>query len=188
MILRILSILFLAALLVNCSSQQQRRQRPAPSAVFTPHISEDGTKIFEVELVFTTPSGSRDGASGGRGGRGGAGAGGSGGGRSGGAGGGRSGGGAGRSGGGGGAMPSGGGRSGGGRSGGPAGADRAAMMDAQIAEVVEENGYCREGYVELDRSQEQAVFTFRGECKEAASDEDRARFESIEENAVEPTN
>lgn len=39
-----------------------------------------------------------------------------------------------------------------------------------------QNTYCREGYVVLEQYETMNQFVIRGECREAANDDDRARF------------
>ncbi|MCH7817258.1 MAG: hypothetical protein IIC60_11885 [Proteobacteria bacterium] len=168
--MRALLIIFLCLFLLSCSSNSPPGQRPPPTTVFKPEITDDGSKLFEVELVFTPPSGSRRGSAGAGGGRGGF-----------------PGGGVGRSGGGG--FPGGGGagRSGGrgfpGAGGGSTGVgNRGAFIDEQIDALMAENGFCREGYVELERTQERGKITIRGECNEGANAEDRAKFETTDDD------
>jgi hypothetical protein len=44
--------------------------------------------------------------------------------------------------------------------------------------VVQQSGYCREGFFELDRSISRYHLWLKGECKESASEADRKRFGS----------
>lgn len=52
--------------------------------------------------------------------------------------------------------------------------DRAVEMRVDNALLV--TGYCRQGYFELFRDDNRNGFSLRGECREAASDEDKTRF------------
>ncbi len=45
-----------------------------------------------------------------------------------------------------------------------------------VPRLLEENGYCREGYYTLDTLISYGNGSLRGECKEAATAEDRERF------------
>lgn len=54
--------------------------------------------------------------------------------------------------------------------------DHRAGFDAALQDKLEETGYCRDGYYELSSHFVPGEFRLRGECKELASEEDRARF------------
>ncbi|ACE83674.1 hypothetical protein [Cellvibrio japonicus] len=45
-----------------------------------------------------------------------------------------------------------------------------------VAYVVRQSGYCREGFMELDRSLAPSHLWVKGECKEGATGEDQERF------------
>lgn len=45
--------------------------------------------------------------------------------------------------------------------------------------VVQQSGYCREGFFELDRSISRYHLWLKGECKESASEADQNRFGSV---------
>jgi hypothetical protein len=47
---------------------------------------------------------------------------------------------------------------------------------ANAEHVVARKGYCREGYLELDGSVSRYHMWLKGECRDTASEEDRARF------------
>lgn len=49
-------------------------------------------------------------------------------------------------------------------------------MQVLLDEVIEESGYCREGYVLLGRYAGETVQRLRGECRDRATAEDRQRF------------
>ncbi len=42
--------------------------------------------------------------------------------------------------------------------------------------MIEENGYCREGYVLHELYEDRTDYVIRGECRDAATDADRARY------------
>lgn len=42
--------------------------------------------------------------------------------------------------------------------------------------MIEENGYCREGYVLHELYEDRIDYVIRGECRDAATDADRARY------------
>lgn len=42
--------------------------------------------------------------------------------------------------------------------------------------MLQENGYCQEGYVLHELYEDRAGYVIRGECRDAASDADRARY------------
>ncbi len=49
-------------------------------------------------------------------------------------------------------------------------------LNASVTRKLEQTGYCREGFYTLDTLVGYANASLRGECREAASDEDRQRF------------
>ncbi|MBC54863.1 MAG: hypothetical protein CMQ34_13630 [Gammaproteobacteria bacterium] len=51
-------------------------------------------------------------------------------------------------------------------------------IEQRLTLIMERTGYCREGFFELYREQTLTGFSVRGECRETASDADRARFSS----------
>lgn len=50
------------------------------------------------------------------------------------------------------------------------------VLSRRVEEVLEQTEYCREGFFELYRQQIRRGLTLRGECREAATREDRAAF------------
>ncbi|BFM18566.1 lipoprotein [Maricurvus nonylphenolicus] len=50
------------------------------------------------------------------------------------------------------------------------------MTTALLDQKLETSGYCREGYMVLERFAEQGKSRIRGECKETATDADREHF------------
>ncbi len=65
---------------------------------------------------------------------------------------------------------------------------REAMLDRSLEEKLAETGYCREGYLVLERSTLRGSMTLRGECKEAATDADRESFGTPAANTNYPSN
>lgn len=69
---------------------------------------------------------------------------------------------------------------GGGRAGprgsGPIYAERG--VTERLEAIMERTAYCRDGFFELYREQTFTEFSVRGECREDATDADRARFDS----------
>lgn len=59
-------------------------------------------------------------------------------------------------------------------------------LQENAAYIVEKMGYCREGYIELDRSLSRYHIWLKGECKESASADDRARFDGTEVLEIKP--
>ncbi|MBB3047642.1 hypothetical protein FHR99_001908 [Litorivivens lipolytica] len=53
-----------------------------------------------------------------------------------------------------------------------------------VPRLLEENGYCREGFYTLDTLIGYGNASLRGECKEAATAEDRARFDKPSEQSA----
>lgn len=51
-----------------------------------------------------------------------------------------------------------------------------AYLEARLEANLAENGYCRDGYLELDSSLAISQTFIRGECREAATQADRQRF------------
>lgn len=49
-------------------------------------------------------------------------------------------------------------------------------IEARLEQIMTMTDYCREGFFELYRERLRGTFTFRGECREAATEEDNARF------------
>lgn len=49
-------------------------------------------------------------------------------------------------------------------------------LSRRVEEVLERTGYCRDGFFELYRQPIRRGLTLRGECREAATSEDRAAF------------
>lgn len=49
-------------------------------------------------------------------------------------------------------------------------------LTRRIEDVLAETGYCREGFFELYRQRQRGELSVRGECREAATAEDRERF------------
>jgi hypothetical protein len=45
-----------------------------------------------------------------------------------------------------------------------------------VEAMLMQNGYCRDGYVVLEQYEERTKYIVRGECRDAANDQDRARF------------
>lgn len=70
------------------------------------------------------------------------------------------------------------------RDGDPDQAERRRRMPANLAdtnrralqEMLQENGYCREGYLLHELFEDRTEYVIRGECRDAASDADRARY------------
>ena len=58
--------------------------------------------------------------------------------------------------------------------------DHRASFEAALADKLEESGYCREGYYELSSHFVPGESCLRGECKELATPEDRARYNNDE--------
>jgi hypothetical protein len=50
------------------------------------------------------------------------------------------------------------------------------VLSRRVEEVLELTGYCRDGFFELYRQAIQRGLTLRGECREAATGQDRAMF------------
>lgn len=51
-----------------------------------------------------------------------------------------------------------------------------AYLKSRLAANLAENGYCREGYLELDASLAVSQTYLRGECREAATTADREKY------------
>jgi hypothetical protein len=56
------------------------------------------------------------------------------------------------------------------------GNDMEKQIETRLLAMLEQTGYCREGYVELDRNLLFGNASIRGECKEGATPEDRKNF------------
>ncbi|GLP95365.1 hypothetical protein [Paraferrimonas sedimenticola] len=54
-----------------------------------------------------------------------------------------------------------------------------ALLDQKVTNILNFNRYCREGFTELDRLVLSDYAMVRGECNEAATEEDRKRFPNI---------
>lgn len=135
-----------------CSGPGDRRPRPEPTELFSTSITEDGSKMFVYEVKMGSPPGPGGEGGGGRGGP---------------------------PGGGGPGGPPGGGGGEGGPRGGPGGQAPEhikSMFYDMLDEKLAQNGYCREGYLELESDFERGDATLRGECREAASEADRQQF------------
>jgi hypothetical protein len=52
----------------------------------------------------------------------------------------------------------------------------AERLHENAAYVVQQMGYCREGFLEIDSSASRFNLWLKGECKEGATDEDRKKF------------
>ena len=46
----------------------------------------------------------------------------------------------------------------------------------ELREKLEENGYCRKGFFELNRTLNKSIYTIHGECNESATAADRKNF------------
>lgn len=55
----------------------------------------------------------------------------------------------------------------------------AAASHKQLASLLAENHYCREGYVTLQQYGLYGGYTIRGECRDGADDSDRSRFPAM---------
>ncbi len=44
-----------------------------------------------------------------------------------------------------------------------------------------DSGFCRDGYIEQDRTVESGFMSLRGQCRDKATPEDRARFKNIDD-------
>lgn len=56
------------------------------------------------------------------------------------------------------------------------GRETTARLHENAAYVVEQMGYCREGFLEIDSSASRFNLWIKGECKDGATDEDRKKF------------
>ncbi len=145
--------------LVACASHQPKE--PQTQEFFSTLIKADGSKQFSYTLVMEMPEGK-----GGRGGRRGPPPGGMGG--------------------PGGGMDGPGGGMGGGHHGGrgPGGDDKDNPMAEQLEHLakegllakLEDTGYCRDSYTQLDKSERRNAIMISGECVEDATEEDRQNF------------
>lgn len=50
------------------------------------------------------------------------------------------------------------------------------VLSRRVEEVLEQTGYCRDGFFELYRQSIRRGLTLRGECREAATGEDRVAY------------
>jgi hypothetical protein len=55
-------------------------------------------------------------------------------------------------------------------------ADLAEANKKAAQAMLQENGYCREGYVLLEMYEDRLDYVIRGECRDAANDSDRAKY------------
>lgn len=55
-------------------------------------------------------------------------------------------------------------------------ADPAEGAKKALQAMIQENGYCREGYVLHELYEDRTDYVIRGECRDAATDADRARY------------
>jgi hypothetical protein len=55
-------------------------------------------------------------------------------------------------------------------------ADLAQANKKAVQAMLQENGYCREGYVLLEMYEDRLDYVIRGECRDAANDSDRAKY------------
>lgn len=49
-------------------------------------------------------------------------------------------------------------------------------LETRLVEKLEENGYCRKGFFELNRTLSKSIYTIHGECNESATPVDRKNF------------
>lgn len=135
---------------VACSGPNPKPKAPKLTEHFTTQITENGSKMFDYSLVAQRPDGDRKGRGDGAGRRG----------------------------------P--GGKNGeGGRRGGRGGAEE--MQEhikrefyQKLQAKLEETGYCREGYMELDSEFSRRQSRVRGECRESSTDSDREKFGAVQ--------
>lgn len=149
MIKQLIFVVMVTAM-VACSGPD-RKKHSEPLEVFATHMLDDGTKLFVFSLEIQQGRGQQgERAKGGGGSVGGRHGGGSGGGGNGG-------------------PPQG----QGGKSRGP---DGDKQLDEKLLATLQQTGYCREGFYELDRTVAAGISSVRGECKDAATDQDRKSF------------
>jgi hypothetical protein len=55
-------------------------------------------------------------------------------------------------------------------------ADHSEPSKRALQAMLQENGYCREGYVIHELYEDRTDYVIRGECRDAANDADRARY------------
>ena len=55
-----------------------------------------------------------------------------------------------------------------------------ADVGPRVEQVLEQTGYCRDGYFELYRERDPGVLSVRGECRDSATASDRQQFRSGE--------
>lgn len=49
-------------------------------------------------------------------------------------------------------------------------------LEVGLLEKLDDSGYCRKGYFELERILNKTIYTIKGECSESASSEDKKRY------------
>ena len=49
-------------------------------------------------------------------------------------------------------------------------------LETRLVEKLKENGYCRKGFFELNRTLNKSIYTIHGECSESATPADRKNF------------
>ena len=76
----------------------------------------------------------------------------------------------------------------GGRHGGMSGGDQSAAagkmqqgFDDMLQAKLADSGFCRNGYVEQDRTMGSGIISVRGECKDKATPEDRVHFKNTDD-------
>lgn len=149
--MKLLSRLAVATVAISvaaCGSNDSKKV-PATQEYFKTNITTDGSKQFDYTLLMERPEGRKRGGGGGMANRGGMGAGGA------------------------GDM--------GGRGDMDARKDKMReRMELTLLEKLDtkltETTFCREGYMELARTADRGRMTLRGECREQATDDDRAQF------------
>ncbi len=143
--------LFLTLTLCFIAGCSQQPKKPANKATFTTHITADGVKKFQYSQTQGSKGNKKRGEKGSKGGGKGN--------RSGGSGG------KGRD-----ARGSQAKRKGGGNK------NNVERMKRQVEDKLNETGYCREGFAEIDHYTDAGKFYFNGQCNERASIEDRRKF------------
>ncbi|MEM7018897.1 MAG: hypothetical protein AAF512_16345 [Pseudomonadota bacterium] len=152
--LTVIIIVFLA----GCSSKPERG-RPEMLENFSTKIEQDGTKLFAFSVQTTRAGGEkRRSGGGGRGGMGGG-------------------------------LGRGGGRGGGAGRGGmsqeareAARQERMIQMEARfeskLSDKMVETGYCKDGYIEVDRNIGRGFMILNGKCRDSATEDDKKKFAS----------
>ena len=143
----VIGMLLVPLLLLGCASNENRQ--PEVKEIFVTDIKENGTKLFSYSVTMNSPQKERDGRGMGR------------------------------------KMPKGEGGMRGGKQGrkGAGKPNRESMM-SRVKEMInekldsklEETGYCRESYIELDSFIGKGQSQIRGKCKEYATYSDRIKF------------